>query len=1357
MDFFQICVKEKKGGGQVAAPDFIVGRSEDLMVRAKDFYAIWDEDANLWSKDPYDVQRIVDAKLRSYAESRPEISSVNYMKNFSSRSWSQWVQFLKAIGDNSKELDQKLTFADDVVKKKDYRSKRLPYSLKVGDHSSWDELVGTLYDQDEKDKIEWAIGAIVSGESTKIHKFVVFYGPPGSGKSTIITVIQKLFDSYIATFDAKALTSSNNAFSTEAFQHNPLVAIQHDGNLSGIQENSVLNAIVSHEDLWVNAKYKPQYQTRINAFLFMGTNKPVKITDAQSGIIRRLIDVHPSGKKLPHDRWEELMTRIDFELGAIAQHCLVRYKELGGRTAYNQYKPTEMMLQTNIFYNFIEAYGDVFMVEDGITADRAYDLYLDFCDKSHEDKPMKRPQFRTELKQYFEEFHARISIDGLQLRSYYRGFKDQAFRTTSTPLELVPRKKVLVEEETSLLDLEFADCPAQYANAKGAPRRKWDEVTTVLSELDTSQEHYVNGFPDTHIVIDFDITDEDGNKSLDRNLEAAALWPDTYTEISRSGNAVHKHYNYTGPDVTQLASVYSPGIEIKVYSGNQALRRRVTRCNNLPVADIDTGLPLKEKKRVLTQERMKDETTVRRLIKEALKKGVHGGTKSNVDFIKKVLDDAYEQGMIYNVNDLEQAIVNFALSSTNQRMEALKVVKQMKWSNADGLELEKATPIRLKDGRLVFYDIEVYPNLFVVCWKFEGDEGRESVNRMINPTAEEIGQLFELKLVGFNNRRYDNHILWAAYLGCNNAQLYDLSQRIVNGVKGVMFREAYGISWTDIYDYSTVKQGLKKFQIELGIEHREMDIPWDEPVPEERILDVVEYCVNDVMSTEAVHLYRRGDYQARLILADLSGLSANDTTQAHTARIVFGRDKNPRSKFVYTDLSKEFPGYVYDSGKSTYRGETVGEGGYVYSEPGLYTDVALLDVASMHPTSIIQLNAFGEYTPRFAALVEAQLALKAGDLDGAAKLLDGKLRPYIQQIRSLEEAGDPVAAKTLRADIRQGLKIAINIVYGLTSASFENAFRDPRNKDNIVAKRGALFMIDLKHYIQDLGFKAVHIKTDSVKIPNATPEIIEKVQNFAAKYGYNMEYNPDEEQYSKLGLFDKANYVAKKDKCISHCWTATGAQFNPDVNPFVFKKLFGGEDDIVFDDLCVTKQVMSGGAMYLDFGAFEAYQRNGAKRAEFAANGVEVTFPNGDDFEEPIGHVERLHSDVKLMQRAKADKNNPADVEARDQSIQMYEQKVVDAAGDPQTIGLVHVGRVGRFTPVKMEAGGGDLWRVKDGKFYTVQGTKGHFWTNSDVAAGLPGDAIDMEFFNNLVKEGKAQIEKFLPGSDFDSVEAFLS
>ena len=41
-----------------------------------------------------------------------------------------------------------------------------------------------------------------------------------------------------------------------------------------------------------------------------------------------------------------------------------------------------------------------------------------------------------------------------------------------------------------------------------------------------------------------------------------------------------------------------------------------------------------------------------------------------------------------------------------------------------------------------------------------------------------------------------------------------------------------------------------------------------------------------------------------------------------------------------------FQGYKYENGVSTYKGEEVGEGGYVYAEPGIHKNVALLDIAS---------------------------------------------------------------------------------------------------------------------------------------------------------------------------------------------------------------------------------------------------------------------------------------------------------------------------------------------------------------------------------------------------------------------------
>ena len=76
------------------------------------------------------------------------------------------------------------------------------------------------------------------------------------------------------------------------------------------------------------------------------------------------------------------------------------------------------------------------------------------------------------------------------------------------------------------------------------------------------------------------------------NLEAASKWPATYAELSKSGAGIHLHYIYTG-DVNKLARIYADHIEVKVFTGKSSLRRKLTKCNNLPIANISSGLPLK--------------------------------------------------------------------------------------------------------------------------------------------------------------------------------------------------------------------------------------------------------------------------------------------------------------------------------------------------------------------------------------------------------------------------------------------------------------------------------------------------------------------------------------------------------------------------------------------------------------------------------------------------------------------------------------------------------------------------------------------------------------------------------------------
>ena len=1318
VDFLIISTRSTKGGVDVYPKFRISPKSKDLMIRGGDFYAVWVEELGLWSTDEDDALSIIDSELRKYsdkyAESHPDVRvNTMYMWDSSSGSIDAWHKYCQRQKRDSFEmLDESLVFSNSPSIKTDYASKKLPYPLEKGSIAAYDKLISTLYSPEERHKLEWAIGSIITGDSKYIQKFLVLYGAAGTGKSTILNIIQQLFEGYYSVFDAKALGQANNSFALEAFKTNPLVAIQHDGDLSRIEDNTRLNSLVSHELMTVNEKFKSTYANRFKCFLFMGTNKPVKITDGKSGLIRRLIDVSPTGNKIPVNEYKKLVKQVEFELGAIAWHCKEVY--LANPGAYDHYQPTMMMGASNDFYNFVADAYHVFKKEDCTTLKAAWEMYKNYCDDAKVPYPLSQRAFKEELKNYFKEYDDRFNTDdGQRVRSYYKKFKTDVFESEKKPESKIEENiPTLIDfkEQESIFDKECADCPAQYASAKETPSKKWDDVKTTLQSLNTSRTHYVK-IPENHIVIDFDIKDENGNKSFEKNLEAASKWPATYAELSKSGNGIHLHYIYTG-DPTKLSRVYGDHIEIKVFTGKSSLRRRLTKCNNLPMKTISSGLPTKGEKKMVSANTIKSEKGLRQMIVRNLNKEIHPGTKPSVDFIYKILEDAYEQGLKYDLTDMKNEIYAFAMNSTNQSDYCIKLVKQMHFKSE-----EPSEPVNSTLDTIIFYDIEVFPNLFLVNWKKQGEENK--IVRMINPTPSDIEELLQFKLVGFNCRRYDNHIIYARLMGYSNEQLYNLSQRIINGDKNAFFGEAYNLSYTDIYDFASAgnKKSLKKLEIEMGIHHKELGLPWDEPVPEEKWIEVAEYCDNDVIATEAAWNYLTADWLARQILSDLAVMTVNDTTNSLTTRIIFDREKKPQSEFCYRNLAEPvfeldpevkkflkeacpvmmsqrhgeaksllpyFPGYTYECGKSIYRGEEVGEGGYVYAEPGIHTNVALLDVVSMHPHSGIAECIFGpKFTRRFRELILGRVAIKHEDWDELNNLLDGKLTPYVEKVKNGE-----LTSKQLS----NALKTAINSVYGLTSANFDNPFRDIRNKDNIVAKRGALFMIELKYEVQKRGFQVAHIKTDSIKIPNATPEIIKFVMEFGQKYGYEFEH---EATYEKMCLVNDAVYIAKYE---NGDWTATGTKFQV---PYVFKTLFSKEP-IEFNDMCETKSVTT--ALYLDMN--ESLPDVTAEEKDLAK--LETQFKK-----EMISEGEYRVTKDSLMD-------------------------VINTGHDYH-----FVGKVGNFCPIVPGKGGGLLVREKDGKYYAAGGSKGYRWLESELVRGTNEEYIDRSYYNALVDAAVDTISQY--------------
>lgn len=403
-------------------------------------------------------------------------------------------------------------------------------------------------------------------------------------------------------------------------------------------------------------------------------------------------------------------------------------------------------------------------------------------------------------------------------------------------------------------------------------------------------------------------------------------------------------------------------------------------------------------------------------------------------------------------------------------------------------------------------------------------------------------------------------------------------------------------------------------------------------------------------------------------------------------------------------IINHFPGYEFvvdEKGKhNMYRGVDLGLGGYVYSEPGIYKNVALLDCASEHPSSIILLNKLGEYTQRYADLRNARVLIKHKDYDAVGKLFDGKLKKYLSSDEEAEM-------------LSMALKYPINAFYGISTASFSNPARDKMDKNNIIALRGALFMKTLQDAVVEKGFQVVHIKTDSIKIPNATPEIIKFVEEFGEMYGYQMEH---EATYAKMCLVNKAVYIAKYDdhgirnKGGKHAgeWTATGTQFQV---PYVFKTLFSHEK-IEFSDMCETKSVTGEDAIYLDFNEdlvhdYEADLQNIKTRISEGGTGI-----------------------MALRKEAKAI------------------QEKIDA-----THNLQFIGKCGSFVPVKSGCGGGLLVRSKKtGGYAAVAGTIGYRWMESEVvrARGME-DQVDKLYFRKLVDDAYSAI------AEYGDAEAFIN
>lgn len=1175
MDFVQHAVQRQTSPNRIAdfivKPDFLFGSHNDLVTKGGRMYAYWD--GTKWSRSTNDLILDVDGQSKQLVyelkEKNPgKIVTFLPMRLNSTDIMRDFAKFCKLQQPKDVKFNQRIIFSNEVMTREDYATAQLSYYPKEGSTDNFDMLLGRLYTPQEVEKIMWTIGLILSGQTHKVQKMLFLYGEKGAGKGSVLKIIKRLTEGYYGIFSLNTLTSSD-PFATGGLEEMPLL-VDDDADASHIYNDTHLLKLSGHDTVIVNNKYKETYPIDFQGILIAASNKTIKIRDVDAGLVRRLIEVRPTGNRWSPVEYRRLMHGITFEIPAIAWKC-IQFLEEVGLDYYENYIPIEMMEETDMVFAFMRQ--NVLDLGDPVTLNRAAAMYAEYIEDFGWDSKTAKKKMKDELPRYFHNYQDRAYINGQRMRNVFSGVKWEKIFPTGIPEEVndsIILRGLELKQQPSILDNIMKDYPAQYAGENGTPTQKWEEVTTTLKDIDTSRLHFVR-LPLNHIVLDFDIKNESGEKDLQANVDAAMEFPPTYSEVSKSGKGLHLHYIYDG-NVNELTNI-SKDIEVKVYKGKSSLRRKVSLCNDKPLSTLSYGLPVKEKEESVYSEVEHiayTDKSLHNFVKRQLgmiegKAPSHEHTKPTIDWIAHEINRAAEEGLQYDLNDLRHYVFMKALSSTNNREYCLKVVQSIKWSTIrddDGkteFELTDFTKIVAKE-EIVFFDIEVYPNLFVVVWKKYGDD---EITKWVNPTPDQIEYLCTFPLIGFNNRRYDNHILYGRLLGGSNQDLFIQSTRIINdkNAKTGMYAAAYELSYADIYEYSQKKQSLKKWEVELGIKHVEMEIPWDQPVPESLWDIVVDYCTNDVIATEEVFNATYLDYVAREILATIAKGSMNTTNNQLTAKFIFGDDPRPQDKFIYTDLSETFPGYKFEFGKSTYRGVETGEGGYVYAQPGVYKNIGLMDVESMHPNSLVNMNYFGPYTQRYADLLTVRVLLKHNRYDEVREMFGGILRQFLEDTSNIK----PLVS---------ALKIVINSVYGMTSASFENKFKHPDNKDNIVAKRGALFMVDLRFALEEAfpDNPVVHIKTDSVKVANFTDEIRDFIDAFGARPEYNYKFE-HEATYSRMALINNAVYIAQ-DSEDGH-WTATGAEYR---DQYIFKRVWTKEP-LEDKDFFLTKQ--SKGHIYL--------------------------------------------------------------------------------------------------------------------------------------------------------------------------------